>query len=105
MKRSGPLARRTPLRAVGKKAQRDRAELRDVRAEVLLRSRGRCEARGFSPLCTGYGTQAHHIVRRSQGGTNDPANLLWVDAACHVAIHHHPAAAMRAGFLSKGEAA
>lgn len=105
MKRGGPLRRRTPLRAVGKKGRLDAAGVRAAKAELLLRSQGRCEARGFSPLCTGYGIHAHHVVRRSQGGRNEPSNLLWVCHPCHERIHACPADALVAGLLKPGSAA
>lgn len=90
--------RRTPLRRVGKKGQKDRREVDQARAELLFRSKGRCEAR-FSDLCTGYGAHAHHVLRRSQGGSNDPASLLWVCFPCHRKIHDEPLAATDAGLL------
>lgn len=96
------MKRTTPLRRVGKKGRRDAAELKRVKAEVLLRSRGRCEAWEFSPLCTHYGVVTHHIVRRSQGGTNDPENLLWACVPCHDRIHAAPAEALTRGFLKPG---
>lgn len=102
MKRGGYLPRRTPLRPVGAKTKRDRDELRAARLVLLERSGGRCEARGFSPLCTGVGVHPHHIIRRSAGGGNDPEVLLWVCAHCHAAIHDRPAEALVAGFLKPG---
>jgi hypothetical protein len=69
---------------------------------LIARSGGQCEAKGFSPHCTGVGNQAHHILRRSQGGSNDPENLLWVDNACHTAIHANPELARLSGYLKHG---
>ncbi len=83
---------------VGKKRQRDNDELADARPVLLERSRGRCEVR-WSNLCTGVGNQAHHIVRRSAGGTNDPASLLWTCYFCHALIHDNPEEARSRGVL------
>lgn len=102
MRRGGQLPRRTPLRRVGKKAQRDRDEMTTSRVLIIHRSGGRCEADGFSPYCSGVGTEAHHVVRRSQGGSNDPSNLLWVCAADHQRIHQYPEAARQRGLLKYG---
>lgn len=102
MRRGGPLKRRTPLRAVGAKGQRDRREVDTARTELLFRSQGRCETRGYSPLCTGYGIHAHHVIRRSQGGHNNANNLLWVCSMCHRKIHDNPAEALRRGYLRPG---
>lgn len=81
------------------KAARDAQELRETRRALLERSQGRCEP-GFVLGCTGVGTTAHHIKRRSQGGGNDARNLLWTCAVCHAAIHNFPAMAAEAGLLA-----
>ncbi len=98
MKRGGNLTRRTRLQQVGRRGRRDRAD-RAVTLEVLLaRSGGGCEAR-CSELCTGEGAHQHHLLRRSQGGTNTADNLLWVCWWCHRHIHDNPAESFVAGFL------
>lgn len=93
-----------PLRRVGKKGKRDAEELRAVKAELLLRSRGRCEADAFSDHCTGFGVLAHHRRRRAQGGSNEADTLLWICVACHDAIHARVAEATERGFLIRGVA-
>lgn len=90
-----------PSKRKPSKAARDRAELKLVRLHLLERSGGRCEVR-WSELCTGVGTMAHHIVRRSAGGTNDPMNLVWTCAFDHDLIHANPAEALVRGFLKPG---
>lgn len=65
------------------------------------RAKGRCEA-GASPDCRGRGCQAHHRHMRSQGGSDDVANLLWVCEPCHTYIHGHPAESYEAGWLIRG---
>lgn len=94
-----PLKRTELSRKPGKKARRDLAELRVARRALLERSRGYCEAR-YSANCSSVGTMAHHVKRRSQGGPNDPRNLLWVCAHCHGAIHLYVDAARELGLLA-----
>lgn len=89
-----PLRRRTPARPY----RQSRPGLRQARTYVESRCHGRCEAQA-SPDCTGRGSQAHHRLMRSQGGTDDPGNLLWTCAECHRAIHHCPAEAFERGWL------
>ncbi len=84
---------------VGKKRAQDDAELAVSIPLLKERSRGRCEV-NWSPLCTGVGTQAHHVQRRSQGGTNEPDNLLWSCFIDHARIHDQPEQARARGFLA-----
>ena len=71
------------------------------RAIVYARSQGRCE------LCGRAADTFHHRVKRSQGGTWDPANGLHVcgdgTRYCHGWIEAHPAHAMALGlWLPRG---
>lgn len=91
--------KRSPLKRTGKKSNLDRAELALSKGEVLARSAGHCEAHDFSPHCTRVGTVLHHVKRRSQGGGNEPENLLWLCVPCHDAIHQNPELARKAGYL------
>ncbi len=50
---------------------------RVVRRQVLVRDGYRCLIKG--PNCTIVATTADHVIPKSQGGTDDPANLR---AAC-----------------------
>ena len=43
----------------------------------------------------------HHVIRRSQGGKDEVANLKSVHRTCHRQIHDSPAEARRRGFLSE----
>jgi hypothetical protein len=72
-------------------------------ALVKLRSGGRCEACSVHSLdeCNGRGDQAHHVLRRAQGGTNDPSNLRWVSTDHHAWIHANPAEARELGLLGR----
>jgi 5-methylcytosine-specific restriction endonuclease McrA len=42
----------------------------------------------------------HHILRRSQGGTDDQANLVSLHRICHSYVHEHPLEAKARGFLA-----
>lgn len=48
----------------------------------------------------GGALDAHHVIRRSQGGKDVVANLVSVHRLCHRAIHDGPAEAKRRGFLA-----
>lgn len=93
------LRRTGQLPAVGKKAARDKRELDAIRPHVALRSENRCEARLAG--CTGTAEHVHHILRRSQGGTNDLANLLHCCFSCHQTIHRSVTRSEEMGFLRR----
>jgi len=105
MKRT-PIARQSARR----RAHNATGAMSDARAEVMDRARGRCEyvivqghTRFGIPVddrCTNPATQVHHRLRRSQGGTDTPDNLVALCATCHhERIHGHPEAAFAAGWL------
>ena len=96
MKRS-PLRRRTPLRAK-RKTPESKIEYAELRVEIMDRSMGRCDRK--APCCWGMGSDVHHVVRRSQGGSDDPANLKWLCRPCHQWIHDHVAESKREGWLA-----
>ena len=61
----------------------------DVRAlkKVLITNRGaHCQRCGYSDVNI---FQVHHIIRRSDGGTNDLNKLELVCSNCHAEIHHY----------------
>jgi hypothetical protein len=62
------------------------------RKQLLLAKRGaKCEVCGFSCECA---LEMHHVVRVSDGGTDDDDNLVILCANCHsVADHLHRAPA------------
>ena len=60
-----------------------------------------CEAKIY-PDCDGRAVHTHHRLLRSQGGSDDPENLLDVCAPCHQWIHDHPAEAYLRGLLIRG---
>lgn len=91
---------RGEIRRRGKKANRDRRELAPAKPELLRRSGGACEA-GQSPYCRRVGSEIHHKKKRSQGGSNEERNLLWVCGPCNGWIEDHPLAAYNAGLVTK----
>lgn len=107
MKRSGPPARRTPLRAssAGMKRspmKRTHASSTDfteaVKARVRRRSMDRCEAQ--TPNCRRGGTlHFHHRKLRSSGGQGTFDNCLHVCTTCHDYIHAHPLEAVDRGWI------
>lgn len=50
--------------------------------EVLARDRYWCQLR-YPDRCIGTATQADHILRPADGGTDDPSNLRGACAPCH----------------------
>jgi 5-methylcytosine-specific restriction endonuclease McrA len=90
-------ARQDP--AVAKNAPRKSQGLKPippkVREAVKTRADFRCE------LCRKHGEHlhVHHRRLRSQGGTNDPANLLYACYECHNEIHRTPELSYQMGWL------
>lgn len=73
-----------------------------VRAVIVARSQGRCEAN--TTRCQGVATQIHHRCPRRLGGSsvgwvNKPSNGLHVCFGCHAFIESHRAAAVVHGWL------
>lgn len=62
----------------------------EVRSALLLRARGACEHCGAA-LDTWSGYSVHHRKLRSQGGSNDPSNLVVLAGSgstiCHALVH------------------
>lgn len=77
-------------------------QLAHARRDTESRAGGRCEAR--TEKCTGRGCQAHHILRRGQGGPDELGNLLWVCNECHLFIHANPKLSFERGWLRRREA-
>lgn len=57
--------------------------LRHASARVRRRDGGKCRC------CGRPGTEVHHVVFRSMGGSDDPSNLVLLCARDHSAIHQH----------------
>lgn len=109
MKRTA-LRRRTPLRST-RGLVRTPLTISGRRSSTWHRSRqwcfdrahGRCEAM-VSADCTGRAEHAHHLVLRSQGGADDPSNLMALCHACHAHVHANPTESYERGFLRHREA-
>lgn len=89
-----------PMRRVSKKqAVKDR-EFARARREVLERDEHTCQLSGLMDghHCTGR-LEVHHVLRRSQGGSNDPLNLITLCAGAHGWVHGNPAEAALFGLL------
>lgn len=87
---------RTSKRTAAKNRAKKKA-YDEARITVYKRSMGFCEARWDG--CTGVANHAHHMKRRSQGGLDEPSNLLAVCAHCHDQIHRNPEIAFSKGHL------
>lgn len=103
--RRARLRRRTQLRSGGSIRRRFRPGWFKARRFCEGRANGLCEAN--TPACPPgrhRGAHAHHIILRSQGGSDDPSNLLFVCSAAHRWIHDHPAESYVRGWLRRAEA-
>ncbi len=60
------------------------AQWREVRRVVLKRDGNRCRA-----CKRGGSLDAHHLLKRSQGGKDEANNLIAVCRECHDEIHGH----------------
>ena len=86
--------KRSPLNRIGKKGRKDAAELAKASKAVSDRSGDVCE------IChASEATQKHHIQRRSQGGSNEPENLLHLCLWCHHWVHANIADSKLEGYL------
>lgn len=74
-----------------------------LRATVVARSEGRCEAR-WDDGCTGVGENLHHITPRCRNGRNTPVNLLNTCEGCHTEIHRNEPVALERGYLREHRA-
>lgn len=69
--------------------------LRDI---VWARDEGRCVMCGLALPDKGW--ECHHRVLRSQGGRDEPANLLALHGpTCHTKAHQNPTWAKRRGYI------
>jgi len=119
LKRGGPLARRTPLRAMSRKRskqQRERAimvrselgrrELCEAGARIYqyrVETYGQAEADLLNERyarCNGLAVELHEPLTRARGGSIlDPANTVAICRSCHDWVHDHPEAATKIGLL------
>lgn len=55
-----------------------------IRVSILERDHYKCQECGFFKYL-----EVHHILPRSQGGSNDPTNLITLCRRCHAKKHGH----------------
>src|SRR5213079_2788552 len=67
---------------------------RRIREAILIRDRSICRKVVDGHLCGAYADTVGHIVRRENGGTDDPANLRAERTACNYGERPTPAAAV-----------
>jgi hypothetical protein len=86
--------KRTPLRKVSKKRQKELREYSKLR-KAHLSEHPTCE------VCKErQATDIHHILARGRGGgLNDTGNFLAVCRPCHTLIHEKPSYARENGWL------
>jgi hypothetical protein len=59
-----------------------------------------CQAR-IEGVCEGRAIHRHHILRRSQGGSDGASNTVDICNGCHHYIHGHPAWSYENGWLRR----
>lgn len=92
------------MRAMSNKRRRQHAEFQAARIVVLERDEHMCQMDRFMDGHHHYGPMhVHHIKRRSQGGSNDPSNLICLCQAAHDWVHANPAEAALFGLLALRE--
>ena len=60
-----------------------------IRDEVFKRDDGKCQDRSSGRKCGAPGTDVHHIIPLSRGGTTTKGNLITVCDDHHQDRHHH----------------
>lgn len=74
----------------------DSAGMARLRSEAYERSQGKCECVLADPkrICERRATwidgHMHHIVHRSQGGSDVLENVAFINRLCHAEIHGEP---------------
>lgn len=92
MRRSGPLRRRTPLRAkkqinpVSRKRRSEKAEYEKLRAKLVLHPSAACR------ICARHPQDLHHRRQMGDGGAyTNPKNVMGLCRSCHEWIHENSA--------------
>ena len=92
---------RKPIKARGRKAERESAALDAFRAGLAKRSGGRCEGR--TPACQSgahAGSDPHHIEPSDRDfGVHDIERGKYLCRPAHRWVHEHPALAKARGLL------
>lgn len=74
-----------------------KADEKQARQAVYLRSKGVCERCGKAPS-----NQWHHRINRSQGGPWTAANGMHLCTRCHAYITEHPKVSYQMGWSIRG---
>lgn len=102
--RRSPLSRRTPLQRSSPIRQRRHRSLAvppDIYLEIARRDEG-CVGRRLVPEVACFGRlDPHHLLRRSQGGSDAASNLVILCRSCHDWVHAHPSLAIERGLLRR----
>lgn len=61
----------------------------EIRNKVFIRDQKRCRAVIGGRVCGAPGTEVHHLIPLSRGGTNSMSNLLTLCQGCHDKRHRH----------------
>lgn len=98
LRRSGWLRRRTPLRPVSPKRRAYHGK-HAAMVQLVLERDQRCQLRGsdcFGPLTP------HHLLKSSQGGTDDPQNMVALCQWHNGWVEREPITAQILGLVIKG---
>lgn len=97
LRRSGGPRRHQGLRQRSRKqARRDRVF---QAAKLLVLERDGYECRMCHGLYSRYAFDVHHLLMRSQGGTDEPENLVTLCRECHTQVHEFPELSYKLGWL------
>jgi 5-methylcytosine-specific restriction endonuclease McrA len=77
------------MKRVSEKQRAKLAAYTVTRLEVADRDKRRCR------VCGRRATDTHHILYRSQGGPDEPWNLICLCRACHELVHREGPAVWR----------
>lgn len=89
------------IKRAAKRQRRSRPRMPQAVVDAVLdRAAGRCEAADLWPTLTCSGRiQLHHVLRRSQGGTDIVENIKALCSTHHAAVHAWPQMSYRLGLL------
>lgn len=99
-------AKRKRLPLIGRRGRRELEAKREFRAALIERSGGFCEVAEVDRLrvcgttVRHRGLDAHHVVLRSRGGTDDVANGLFICRNAHMFAHSRPEYATALGLMA-----